>query len=154
MVCMGNICRSPLAEAVSRAMAEEQGMAAMVEFDSAGTHGAHAGEAPDERACRVAQARGYKMNGLRARKVVVDDFQRFDLVLAMDRANLATLKRMCPESYQPKLRLFLEFADQVDADEVPDPYYGNMAGFERVVALCEQAARGLISAIRRGAVSR
>lgn len=153
MVCMGNICRSPMAEAVARTMAEKCGLKGLAEFDSAGTHGYHAGEKPDERACKVAAQRGYKLAGLRARKVVAEDFSRFDLILAMDRQNLQALRRLCPEPDLSKVRLFLDFAQSAGVDEVPDPYYGNLSGFERVLDLCEAAAEGLIEEVRRGAAS-
>lgn len=124
-------------------------MKGLVEFDSAGTHSYHVGEAPDDRACKVAAQRGYKLTGLRARKVALEDFSRFDLLLAMDRENLKVLQRLCPEPYLSKVRLFLDFTQSVDVDEVPDPYYGNLSGFERVLDLCEAAAEGLIEEIRR-----
>lgn len=145
LVCMGNICRSPLAEGVLRAQAAAAGLAEMFEFDSAGTLGAHAGEAPDVRAQQVAAGRGYDISRLRARRVALDDFRRFDWVLAMDRDNLAALERMCPESQLPKLKLFMSFAREHAADEVPDPYYGAVAGFERVLDMCEDAARGILA---------
>jgi len=147
LVCMGNICRSPLAEGVLRAQAEAAGLAEVFEFDSAGTLGAHAGEAPDSRAQLVAARRGYDISRQRARRVVVEDFRRFDLVLAMDRSNLAVLERMCPTPYLPKLKLFMEVAQRVGEgdDEVPDPYYGGEAGFERVLDMCEKAARAIVA---------
>lgn len=148
MVCMGNICRSPMAEAVARTFANQAGLAKKLEFDSAGTHGYHVGEAPDMRARQVAGKRGYDLAGLRARKINDDDFSRFDLVLAMDRANLAALRRICPAEQQPKLRLFAGYAEGEGADEIPDPYYGNIDGFERVLDLCEVSARGLIASCR------
>ena len=143
-----------MAEAVARAMAEERGLKGVVEFDSAGTHGYHAGEPPDDRACKVAAQRGYGLAGLRARKVAVDDFSRFDMILAMDRQNLAALQRLCPESHLQKLQLFLDFGSGTDTDEVPDPYYGNLSGFDRVLDLCENAAAGLLDEIRRAEASR
>lgn len=146
LVCMGNICRSPLAEGVLRAQAAAAGLARAFEIDSAGTLGAHAGEAPDVRAQQVAASRGYDISRLRARRVTADDFSRFDWVLAMDRSNLAALERMCPASQQSKLKLFMSFAREHDVDEVPDPYYGAVAGFERVLDMCEDAARGIIAA--------
>lgn len=149
MVCMGNICRSPMAEAVARRMAEDQGLGGWVEFDSAGTHGFHAGEPPDDRACKIAALRGYKLAGLRARKVTIEDFGHFDLILAMDRQNLAALERLCPLPYLGKVRLFLEYGSSGEISEVPDPYYGNLSGFERVLDLCEDAVQGLLADIRR-----
>ncbi len=149
MVCMGNICRSPMAEEVTRVALARAGLAGDVVVDSAGTHGYHAGEPPDERARQVAAKRGYDLSRLRARKVVDEDFQRFDLLLAMDRDNLASLERRGPADAIERVRLFLDFAGG-ETLEVPDPYYGNLAGFERVLDLCEAGADGLVRAIRAG----
>ncbi|WP_313951761.1 low molecular weight protein-tyrosine-phosphatase [Accumulibacter sp.] len=154
-VCMGNICRSPIAEAVTRSMAQREGLTAMVETDSAGTHGHfHAGEAPDPRARRVAAKRGYDLSRIRARRVAEADFDRFDRILAMDEDNLALLRRQCPEESHAKLGLFLAYAPDLGITEVPDPYYGGEEGFERVLELCELAARGLLSACEHGQLSR
>lgn len=144
-VCMGNICRSPLAEGVGRGLAQRIGLAARIEFSSAGTLGSHAGEAPDERAQRVAARRGYDISRQRARQVEVADFQRFDRIFAMDRANLAALQRICPPEHHGKLALLLDCAGGEAGREVPDPYYGNEAGFENVLDLCEAAVQGLIA---------
>lgn len=137
-----------MAEGVFRAFAERAGLSSSVEVDSAGTHAYHEGESPDQRARKVAASRGYDLSAMRARRVVEADFSRSDLVVAMDRQNLAWLRRSCPAGHQPKLRLFLlEFADGLALDEVPDPYYGGIEGFEKVLDLCEIAARGLLAAI-------
>jgi len=151
MVCMGNICRSPMAVAVARHMAREadflsNGISDPLDFDSAGTHADHAGEPPDTRAVTALLKRGYEPANSRSRKVCAQDFARFDLILAMDRANLAELQRLCPPQHLGKLRLFLHFAPEVGLDEVPDPYFGNPAGFERVLDLCEAGVQGLIKA--------
>ncbi len=143
-VCMGNICRSPTAEGVARTVAARQGLQAHFEFDSAGTHGYHIGEPPDARACQAAARRGYDLSVLRARQVNSYDFVRFDSILAMDRENLALLKRACPAAHQAKLGLFLDFSGRYVEDEVPDPYYGGPEGFEHVLDLVEDAAAGLI----------
>ena len=154
-VCMGNICRSPLADAVTQGLAQREGLAAMLETDSAGTHGHyHAGEAPDPRARRVAAKRGYDLSKMRARRVIVADFDRFDRILAMDEDNLANLQRLCPEENRAKLGLFLAYAPDLGVFEVPDPYYGAESGFERVVDLCELAARGLLAACEHGQIAR
>ncbi len=126
-------------------LVEQAGLGGYFELDSAGTHAYHVGEFPDGRAQQAAAKRGYDLSRIRARKVVVDDFRRFDLVLAMDRSNLASLERMCPEPYMSKLKLFMAYAPEQSCDEVPDPYYGGQAGFERVLDLCEAAARGVIA---------
>lgn len=144
-VCMGNICRSPTAEAVVRAWLVKAGLAERVEIDSAGTHGYHVGEAPDPRSQRHAAARGYDMADLRARQVVPADFQTFDLILVADAANLAELHRRCPPPHRGKLARMLEWADETDETDMPDPYYGGDAGFERVLDLCEQVARAVVA---------
>lgn len=147
-ICMGNICRSPTAEGVVRGLAERAGISSLVEVDSAGTHAYHEGEPPDQRARKVAASRGYDLSALRARCVQAEDFSRFDLVLAMDRQNLAALCRVCPTEHLTKLGLFLGYAEgELALDEVPDPYYGGVEGFEKVLDLCEKAGRGLLESI-------
>lgn len=149
-VCTGNICRSPTAEAVARRMIVEAGLADCIEVDSAGTHGYHSDELPDPRAIKVAALRGYDLSALRARRLEVADFQRFDLVLAMDAGHLAFMQRMCPPVYHPKLGLFMRYAREYAVDEVPDPYYGGVAGFEAVLNYCEDGAGGLIESLSGG----
>lgn len=146
-VCMGNICRSPTAEGVLRERAALAGLP--LNIDSAGTHGYHVGEAPDRRSQQHALRRGYDLSRQRARQVQLDDFARFDLLLAMDGQNLALLKAKCPPEQQHKLKLFLSYGQLDPQGEVPDPYYGGDAGFERVLDLIENAADGLIDALRR-----
>jgi protein-tyrosine phosphatase len=148
-VCMGNICRSPTAEAVFRARVEQMGLAQNLLIDSAGTHDYHIGDPPDMRTQRAARLRGYDMSALRGRQVEVSDFNRFDYVLAMDRANLAVLQRLRPHDAVSHLGLFLEFANRHDGQEVPDPYYGGAAGFERVLDMVEDAADGLLEHLRK-----
>lgn len=143
-VCMGNICRSPTAEAVFRHAAAGSGIAAYVEIDSAGTDAYHVGQSPDRRAQQAARSRGYDLSGIRARKVTAEDFERFDLVLAMDKPVLVSLRRICPAKHADRLKLFMSFAEQLLEDEVPDPYYGGNTGFERVLDLIEAATAGLI----------
>lgn len=145
MVCMGNICRSPMACTVARHLAASDGRAAEFDFDSAGTHAYHVGQRMDERASTLLTQRNYPVTKRRSRQVGPGDFERFDLILAMDNDNLETLRRLCPTPQQHKLRLFLSFSPELETREVPDPYYGNLAGFERVLALCEAGARGLLS---------
>ena len=147
-VCTGNICRSPTAEAVARHFIQAAGLADAIEVDSAGTNGYHAGEAPDPRTRKVAQLRGYDLSDLRARKLEVLDFQRFDLVLAMDRGHLEIMQRLCPEVYRPRLRLFMEYARDSEFDEVPDPYYGGPRGFDAVLDMCEDGVQGVLEALR------
>jgi len=149
LVCMGNICRSPLAEAVVRRMLDTNGLAACTTVASAGTHDFNVGLPPDPRARRVALRRGYDMAGMRARRVQPADFEHFDIILAMDRRNLAMLESCCPAQHRHKLALFLGYGAGSDADEVPDPYGEAQESFERVLDLIEDAARGLIEALRR-----
>ncbi|BDB23695.1 low molecular weight phosphotyrosine protein phosphatase [Cupriavidus sp. P-10] len=148
MCCMGNICRSPTAEGVLRAKLAAAGLEPLVELDSAGTHEYHLGRAPDPRTQRAALRRGYDLSALRARKVGLPDFDRFDLILAMDRENLAGLTRLHPDAGD-KVRLLMSFATLHDADEVPDPYYGEGDGFERVLDYVEDACDGLIAMLRQ-----
>ncbi|BCK87750.1 low molecular weight protein-tyrosine-phosphatase YfkJ [Sideroxyarcus emersonii] len=148
-VCMGNICRSPTAEAVFRHYVEQEGLAGHIDIDSAGTHDYHIGEAPDARTQRAARQRGYDMSSLRGRQVEAGDFRRFDYVLAMDEANLDILKRLRPQDATGHLGLFLEFARRHDEREVPDPYFGGADGFEHVLDLVEDAANGLLQHVRQ-----
>jgi protein-tyrosine phosphatase len=147
-VCMGNICRSPTAEGVFKAVVAGQGLADRIDSDSAGTHGYHIGSPPDRRAITAAKARGYDLTPLRARRVEAADFAAFDLVLAMDLENRAALQRLCPAIHKDRLKLFLDFAPHLEEREVPDPYYGGHDGFEHVLDLAEAGSEGLIAAIR------
>jgi protein-tyrosine phosphatase len=148
-VCMGNICRSPTAEAVFRRYVEQAGLADTIEIDSAGTHDYHIGKAPDPRTCQAALQRGYDMSDLRGRQVEASDFSRFDYVLAMDEANLSILQRLRPHDAQSHLGLFLQFAQKHNVREVPDPYFGGAQGFEQVLDLVEDAANGLLQHIKK-----
>jgi protein-tyrosine phosphatase len=147
-VCMGNICRSPTAEGVFRRTVAAESLAFTLNIDSAGTHAYHVGKPPDPRARRAAETRGIDLTGKRARQVTVDDFARFDLVLAMDELNHATLLELCPPEHRDRVRLFLEFAPQLGRVDVPDPYYGGNNGFEYVLDLVEEASRGLLEHVR------
>lgn len=147
-VCMGNICRSPTAEGVFRYHAEQAGMIERLEIDSAGTHAYHAGEPPDRRAQAAAERRGMSLDGIYARRVTSEDFERFDYIVAMDEDNLSRLRDEAPDELRGKLCLFLEFTSGVER-EVPDPYYGGAAGFERVLDLVEEASRGLLGTLFR-----
>jgi protein-tyrosine phosphatase len=150
-VCMGNICRSPTAEGIFRKRVDDAGLSREILVDSAGTHGYHVGEPPDERACRAALQRGYDLSTLRARKVEREDFQRFDIVLAMDRDNYAHLARLVQPSSAHKLKLMMEYSARFRGRDVPDPYYGGERGFDLVLDMLEDASRGLLEAIRRSA---
>ncbi|MFC6440194.1 low molecular weight protein-tyrosine-phosphatase [Bowmanella sp. JS7-9] len=145
-VCLGNICRSPTAEAVFTHKARDAGL--KLDIDSAGTQGYHRGAKPDPRSAEAGQRRGYDFSGLHARRVEDNDFHRFDLILAMDQQNFDDLMRKCPPDHQHKIRLFLSFAD-AEEQHVPDPYYGGTGGFEYVLDLIEQASDGLIQHLTR-----
>lgn len=147
LVCLGNICRSPTAETVLRAEAARRGLLDRLLIDSCGTDDYHAGEAPDRRASEHAARRGYDLSALRARVVRDDDFSRFDLILAMDRSNLARLKARCPAAERHKLKLFLDYSRITPGSDVPDPYYGGADGFERVLDLVEDAAARLLDTL-------
>lgn len=142
-VCLGNICRSPTAEAVMRQRLQQAGLAERIELDSAGTGDWHVGKAPDSRTQQAASRRGYDLSSLRGRQVSVDDFARFDLILAMDSVNLHDLQRMRPANARAELDLYLR-RFELDEGEVPDPYYGGSEGFEQVLDLLEQASDALL----------
>ena len=139
-VCTGNICRSPTAEGVLRTLAAREGID--VHIESAGIGRWHVGCAPDERAQHHAKGRGYDLSRQRARQVEPFDFERFDLILAMDRGHLQALQRMAPEKHRAKIRLFVPERD------VPDPYYGGPEGFEEVLDLVEAACRDLLRELK------
>ena len=146
-VCMGNICRSPTAEAVFRKCVQDAGLDSRITIGSAGTGGWHVGKQADARACQAAAQRGYDLSELRARQVVVDDFKRFDLILAMDHDNLERLQALCPLNSSAELDLFLR-RYSLGKGTVPDPYYGGDEGFEHVLGLVEHASMALLDEIR------
>lgn len=146
-VCMGNICRSPTAEAVFRKCVQDAQLDDRISIDSAGTGDWHVGKRPDQRSCLAAAKRGYDLSALRARQVVEDDFRRFDLILAMDHDNLERLQALRPSDSRGELDLFLR-RYQLGEDVVPDPYYGGDEGFERVLELVEKASAALLAEIR------
>ncbi|MDX1528259.1 MAG: low molecular weight protein-tyrosine-phosphatase [Gammaproteobacteria bacterium] len=148
MVCLGNICRSPLAQGVMEQRLRRTGLFHGVAVDSAGTHGYHVGEAPDPRAVEAAARRGYDISGQRARRIRDGDFQSFDYILCMDQENLQHLMARCPGPEVDRLKLLLDFAPGSDGQEVPDPYYGGEEGFERALDLIEAAVDGLILEIK------
>lgn len=148
-VCMGNICRSPVAEGVFAQLIEQQGLTEHVQVDSAGTHAYHVGNPPDPRSLQTALRRGIDISNLRARRFAEDDFYEFDYVLAMDSDNYRNLSAVCPPETRYKLKMFLDFAPHLNELDVPDPYYGGELGFERVLDLVEAAAEGLVEHIRK-----
>jgi protein-tyrosine phosphatase len=147
-VCMGNVCRSPTAEGVLRHKLRERGLDDRVEVDSAGTHDWHAGRPPDERSQEHAARRGYDLSALRARQICAADLDRFDLVLVMDDDNFDDLQALLTAPARARIERLLAYSRQEPGREVPDPYAGGPAGFERVLDLIEDACEGLIEALR------
>ncbi len=147
-VCLGNICRSPTADGIFRAKAAEAGLE--LHIDSAGTSAYHAGEAPDLRSQQEAKRHGYDLSMIRSRQVISEDFNQYDLVIAMDKSNLENLQTYKSNTCKAKLKLFLaDFAPDLGVEEVPDPYYGGAKGFTEVVKLIEQASEGLVAYIQQ-----
>lgn len=144
---MGNICRSPTAEGVFTTLVTKKNLSKRFKIDSAGTHAYHIGDAPDLRSQKAARERGVELKHLRARKVTVADFQEFDYILAMDEENYGNMEMICPDDLKHKIKLFLEYAPQVETRDVPDPYFGGSYGFERVLDLVEVASEGLLEAL-------
>jgi protein-tyrosine phosphatase len=149
-VCLGNICRSPTAEGVLRHLVAQTTPRLNIEIDSAGTADYHIGAPPDLRSQRAASRRGIDISGLRARQVTQDDFARFDLILAMDRENLRELEAMKPGNSRASLKLFLEYAPDLNLRDVPDPYYSDASAFEDVLDLTTAASRGLLASLEEG----
>ncbi len=148
-VCMGNICRSPTAEGVFRKYVADAGLDDRIRTDSAGTHAYHSGEGPDRRAKAAAERRGFSLEGLRARRVANTDFEQFNYIVAMDDDNMSALLEVADEEHHEKVRLLLEFSESMQLREVPDPYYGGSAGFERVLDLVEEASKALLETLRK-----
>ena len=142
-VCTGNICRSPTAEGVLRKLAHAAGLS-WLEVDSAGTHDYHAGKAPDPRAIEVAKWRGYDLSGLRARTLQIADFDRFDLILAMDFSNLRALEELSPPAYRNRLGMLMSYASHSTAIVIRDPYCRDLVDFERALDCIEDACSGLV----------
>ncbi len=147
-VCLGNICRSPTAHVVFENLVARAGLQDVIEVDSAGTGDWHIGHPPDKRASARALQRGYDMSGLRARQFSPADFAEFDFILAMDDNNLADIQAQAPSAHDACLALFLDYAPNVEAREVPDPYYGGDSGFEEVLDMVEEAAAGLLDTVQ------
>jgi protein-tyrosine phosphatase len=147
-VCLGNICRSPTAEGVLRHLAAANAPGLPIEIDSAATGDYHTDSPPDTRSQRAARRRGIEIGGLRARQICAQEFHRFDLILAMDEANLRELRALKPINSRATLRLFMDYAKDQRRSEVPDPYMGGERDFETVLDLTEVASRGLIAALQ------
>lgn len=148
-VCTGNICRSPTAEGVFRGLAEARGLGGALRIDSCGTYGYHVGEAPDERAQATAKERGYELSELRARKLETGDFEVFDYVVAMDKGHLQQLQHVMPVTARAQLSLLMDFVDGREGQRVPDPYYGDSHGFERVLDMIEEGCGALLDHIEQ-----
>lgn len=146
-VCLGNICRSPTAHGLFRDLVEKKGQADHILIDSAGTGDWHVGRPPDSRATKYAESRGVDISDLRARQVSQIDFDQFDYILAMDKQNLVDLQAMCPSNFDKHLGLFLEFAEDYQESEVPDPYYGGEQSFRLVFDMVANASEGLYADI-------
>lgn len=140
VVCTGNICRSPTGEGVLKHLVEKRGLADRVQVRSAGTHDYHVGEGPDPRTVKHASRRGYDLSALRASQVSGADFHAYDYILAMDRDHLRILKSIAPGDARARLGMFLEASARWKGEDVPDPYYGGVEGFERVLDMVEEAA--------------
>ena len=145
VVCTGNICRSPTAEAVLRKKLVVAGLGDKVRIDSAGTHGLHVGQMPDQRSAAVARSRGYDLSKIRSRQFKDDDYENFDVILAMDEGHLRTLMSNKPDSTGASLMLYLKFSQTHPSESVPDPYYGGDQGFEQVLDMIEEGADTLIN---------
>ena len=150
-ICMGNICRSPAAEGIMKHKVQEQGLEHFFYIDSAGMHGWHEGELPDNRMRTHASRRGYALTS-HSRPIRYDDFEQFDLIIGMDDSNIYDLKRMAPNrESQRKIRRMTDFCRTHKTDCVPDPYYGGASGFELVLDLLEDACDGLLDKLKKGA---
>lgn len=148
-VCMGNICRSPTAHGVFESMVKKKRLHKAISVDSAGTGAWHVDAAPDKRAIQVAAKSGYNLKKLKARLLVPEDFDQFDYIIGMDSENLSIIRDMAPPDHQKYTGLLLDFAQDIEYKEVPDPYYGGTKGFELVLELVENAVAGLLSHIER-----
>ena len=147
-VCLGNICRSPTAHGVFSRQVANSGLAKLIQVDSAGTSGWHNGAHPDSRSVSKASAKGYDLTFIRSRQVTEEDFAEQSLILAMDKDDLYELRHLCPPEHQHKLKLFLDFASDLNTCEVPDPYYGDDQGFVRVIDLVELGGIGLLQYLK------
>lgn len=148
-VCMGNICRSPSAEGFFALGLQESDYKDLISIDSAGTHSYHVGYEPDSRAIDMASEFGVEIGHLRARKVNARDFQDFDLIIAMDHTNLANLQAIQPQGAKASLKMMMEYHPEGQPEEVPDPYYGSIDGFNYMCELLESATAGLLQDIEK-----
>ncbi len=147
-VCMGNICRSPMAEGAFRAAAEKAGLLDQLHIDSAGTLGYHAGSPPDPKAQAAAEANGVDISMQQSRKITDDDFETFDYILVMDKRNFRDVSERCPDAYKSRISMFLSHADHLPIDELPDPYGGHRNDFSMCYDAAIDAADGLLAKIK------
>ncbi len=147
MVCTANICRSPMAQGVMQKIIQERGLKRRIKVDSAGTHVSRAGTRPDIRARQVASGRGVDISRFKSRMLEASDYERYDYIVAMDRENMHRLVQECPPENKHKLSSIMDYSAVADVPEVPDPYFGNLTGFERVIELLEPACVGLVNSI-------
>jgi len=147
MVCRANICRSPMAEAMFRHRAQEMGVHKKFKIDSAGTKASQPGHKPDARAVRVMEEAGVGLTRIKARQVTVKDLVRNDYILVMDASNYDDLKALCPEEHQHKIELLMDYSDLTGESDIPDPYFGTLAGFEEVFRLVENSTGALLEHI-------
>ncbi|MCU7939015.1 MAG: low molecular weight phosphotyrosine protein phosphatase [gamma proteobacterium symbiont of Bathyaustriella thionipta] len=152
-VCMGNICRSPTAHGVFEHLVKAEYLTEQLEIDSAGTHAYHVGSKPDRRAQETASGKGIDLTYITSRQVCETDYEYYDYILAMDNDNYALLQQGCPEQYKDKISLFLDFAPDHPLNEVPDPYYGGIKGFENVFEMVNIASKGLLNDIKKNHLS-
>lgn len=152
-VCLGNICRSPSAEGVFRALLHDEGLSDKIEVDSCGTGSFHTGNPPDERAIAACAARDIDISGLRARQIRKTDFEKFDYIIGMDEDNIQSLEMECPYGYDDRIHLFLDLGPYMETREVPDPYYGGDLGFQSMLNLIERASKSLLKNIRENHLS-
>jgi protein-tyrosine phosphatase len=148
-VCLGNICRSPTAHGIFEHMVKQEGLQHLIEVDSCGTGAWHIGQPPDDRTQKAALLKGYDLSYLRARRIDLGDFEKFDIILAMDARNLADVMKQAPAHYNGRLQLFLDFSHDKNLIEVPDPYYGGNDGFERVFSLVESTCKNLLQELKK-----
>jgi protein-tyrosine phosphatase len=147
-VCLGNICRSPTAHGVMQHLLQKEGLENKIVIDSCATGAWHIGQGPDERTQKAALAKGYDLSHLRARRLSLDDFSRFDVILAMDTRNLADVIKKAPENFAGKIQLFMDYSPEKHMLDVPDPYYGGSDGFDRVLSLVEGTCVNLLQQLK------
>jgi protein-tyrosine phosphatase len=153
-VCMGNICRSPTAHGLLLSLIRKQQLEHVIEVDSAGTHSWNIGSSPDLSSQKTAEKYGIDLSQLRARRVVKEDYEYYDYIVAMDKSNLANMLAECEEYNRHKLKLLLDYADNTEITEIPDPYGEGMDGFETVYGLIEQGCLGLLSTLKQDTINK